>query len=157
MTTRCGAPGCSGAYVLSEAFERTFGLYDAAVGLGLDLVGSIALDARKDDLFLASDFARAGESYRREDPLIALIGGFRLLLTEAAVRANTSRAALLTPQMVDRLRAYGSDGSASVYAEIRNLRDCLDEAPRPVPWASHHSGIAKKIGLGVDELLFVGS
>jgi len=59
--------------------------------------------------------------------------------------------------MADRLRAYEDAGSADVYTEIRRLRRCLEEAPRPVDWATHNSSIAQKIGLGADERLFVGS
>jgi hypothetical protein len=59
--------------------------------------------------------------------------------------------------MVDRLRAYEDAGSADAFIEIRNLRRCLEEAPRPVDWAMHNSSIAQKIGLGADERLFVGS
>lgn len=149
--------GLLGPYAIAKAFEVVFGLLDAALAQDLDLLEPISLEGRTRDLFLASDYSTSSGCYRREDPLIALIGGFQLLLTEAAVAANASWTALLTPAMSERLHAYGAAGSEGVSTEIRSLKYALKEPPRPVSWSTHSRDIAARIGLDPGELLLTSS
>lgn len=152
----CRGAGLLAPYAIGEAFERVFDLYDAAVASKLDLVTLVNIEARKKDVFLAAAF-KPRWSYQREAPLIGLIGGLRLLMTQAALNVKTTRAALLTPGMIARLHAYESAGAAGAYTEIRILRNGLEDEPHPIPWGTHNQSIASTIGLAEGEQLFMGS